>query len=319
MFKEKNILVTGGAGFTGVNLIKRLLDHGANIRATLYKKDVVIKDKRIEYIKVDLRRSEDCSIVCKDMDYVIHCAAVTAGAAMIEKKPLFLLTPNLIMNAQILEAAYETGVKKFAFISSNTVYPVTDYPVKEEDTSNNFFEKYFIAGWMKRFCEIMCEMYSTKIKKPMQTLIIRPANLYGPFDNFDQETSHVLPALIRRVVERQNPMKIWGDGSDIKDFIYIDDYIDGLLLAMEKIENFDVINIASGNQYVLRDLLEIIIDIDGYKNAEIIYDTSKPTMIPKRLIDPSKIEKMLGFKAETPIRVGLKKTIDWYRSALYHS
>jgi GDP-L-fucose synthase len=316
MFSGKNVLVTGGAGFVGANLVKRLAELGANVRATLHKKRSVIKDDRIEYVQCDLQKPEDCAKVCQNMDYVFLCAANTSGAAVMEKSPLVHLTPNLIMNALMLEAAYAAGVKKVLFISTNTVYPVTDYPVKEGDVTNEFFEKYFIVAWMKRFSELMCEMYATRIKAPMQTVIVRPANIYGPFDDFEWETSHVLPALIRRVVERHDPISVWGDGKDIKDFIYIDDVVEGLLLAMEKINGFDVINIASGNQYVLSDLLENMVRLDGYDNANIVYDASKPTMIPKRLIDPSKANALLGFKTKTSIEEGLKKTIEWYRSTL---
>ncbi|CAB1064586.1 GDP-L-fucose synthetase (EC [Olavius sp. associated proteobacterium Delta 1] len=316
MFEGKHVLVTGGAGFVGVNLIRKLLESGAQVRATLHEKEAVIKEDRIEYVRCDLLKSEDCAQVCKDMEYVFLCAAVTSGAAVMEKTPLVHLTPNLIMNAQMLEAAYAANIKKLLFISTNTVYPFTDYPVREEDVTNEFYEKYFIVGWMKRFSEIICEMYSTKIKKPMTTVIVRPANIYGPFNDFEWETSHVLPALIRRVVERHDPIQVWGDGMDIKDFIYIDDLVKGLLLAMEKIDRFDQLNIASGNQYRLRDLLEIIIKLDGYDNARVEYDTAKPTMIPKRLIDPSKGKEKLGFEAKTPIEEGLRKTIEWYRRAL---
>jgi GDP-L-fucose synthase len=316
MFSGKNVLVTGGAGFVGANLVKRLIELGANVRATLHKKKAVIKDDRIEYIQCDLQKSEDCAKVCQNMDFVFLCAANTSGAAVMEKTPLVHLTPNLIMNALMLEAAFAAGVKKVLFISTNTVYPVTDYPVKEDDVTNEFFEKYFIVAWMKRFSELMCEMYATRIKTPMQTVIVRPANIYGPLDDFEWETSHVLPALIRRVVERHDPISVWGDGKDVKDFIFIDDLVEGLLLAMEKISGFDVVNIASGNAYVLSDLLEKMIHIDGYDNARIIYDNSKPTMIPRRLINPSKAKKMLGFSTKTPIEEGLKKTLNWYRSAL---
>ena len=270
MFEGKNVLVTGGAGFVGANLSKRLLDEGAIIRATLHNKDAVIRDDRIEYIYCDLLKQEDCLRVCRDMDCVFLCAAVTSGAAVMGNTPLVHLTPNLIINTRMLEAAYAAGVKKVLFISSNTVYPVTDYPVREDDVTNEFFEKYFIVAWMKRFSEIMCEMYSTKIKKPMQTVVVRPANIYGPLDDFEWDTSHVLPALIRRVVERHDPIEVWGDGMDIKDFIYVDDLVDGLLLAMEKIEGFDAVNLASGNQYCLRDILDVIIKIDGYENVRIV-------------------------------------------------
>jgi len=314
MYRGVKILVTGGTGFVGVNLIQRLLSLGANVRATIHRRSPIVNNEHIEYVQTDLTSPEDCRKAAEGIDYVFMCAANTSGAAVMEKTPLVHLTPNLIMNALMLEASYEANVKKFLFISSNTVYPVTDQPAQENDVINEFYDKYFIVAWMKRFSEIMCEMYATKIKKPMTTIVIRPANIYGPYDDFEWETSHVLPALIRRVVERHNPITVWGDGSDIKDFIYIDDMINGLLLAMERINGFDFLNIASGKQYVLKDLLNLMIGIEGYDGAVINYDTSKPTMIPKRLIDTQKAKSALGFETKTPIEEGLKITINWYKN-----
>jgi GDP-L-fucose synthase len=317
MFAGKKVLVTGATGFIGVNLLNRLLQtDAAVIRGTLHAHDAVLADPRVEYVRGDLTTTEACAKACADMDHVFICSAVTSGAAVMEKTPLCHLTPNLVMNARLLEAAYAAGVKKTLFVSSNTVYPVSDEPMTEEDCTNEFFVKYHIVGWMKRFSEIMCEMYARRIRQPMTTIVVRPANAYGPHDKFDWETSHVLPALIRRVVERHAPMVIWGDGRDIKDFIYVDDLVDGMVHAMEAIEGYDEVNLASGQGYCLRDILDLLLKLDGFEHAQITYDASKPTMIPKRLIDPAKASRLLGFTASTPLEEGLRRTLAWYRSTL---
>jgi GDP-L-fucose synthase len=207
-------------------------------------------------------------------------------------------------------------VKKFLFVSSNTVYPLTDYPVKEGDVTNEFYEKYFIVAWMKRFTELVCEMYASKIAKPMKVCVVRPANIYGEFDDFEWETSHVIPALIRKIVERHDPLEVWGDGNDLKEFIYIQDFIDGMLLAMETLESFDPINIATGNPCTVKDVLGELLRIDNYSNANVVFNTSMPTMIPKRLIDITKAKSQLGFQAKVSLEDGLAKTIAWYRNTL---
>lgn len=314
MFKNKKVLVTGGAGFIGINLIKRLLELGVNVTATLHRKPAVIQDKRVTYIKCELTNADDCKRIVKGIEYVFMCAANTSGAAVMEKTPLVHVTPNVIMNTLMLEAAYEAKVKKFLWLSSNSVYPVTDHPVKEDEMmKGDLFEKYFCVGWMKRFTEILCEMYTTKIKIPMKTVVVRPANIYGPYDDFEWETSHVIPALIRKVVERHNPVEVWGDGSDIKDLIYIDDFIEGMLLVMEKIETFDPINIGTGTPCSVKQALQAILTADNYTDAKIAFNTSKPTMIPKRLIDVSKAKKVLGFEAKTSLEEGIKRTVQWYK------
>ncbi len=313
-FKNKEILVAGGAGFVGSNLIKKLLELGANIRASWHKKPPQIEDERIEYVQVDLTKKEDCLRVVQDMDYVFMCAANTSGAAVMEKTPLVHVTPNVIMNALMLESAYEAKINKYIWLSSNAVYPVTDYPVKEEEMmSGPPFSKYFPVAWMKRFGEILCEVYSTKIKNPMKIVVIRPANMYGEYDNFEWETSHMVPALIRRVVEKHNPIEVWGDGKDVKDLIYIKDFVDGLLLAAEKLDYFEPINIGTGVPVTVADVLNAACAVENYNNVKIIFDTSKPTMIPKRLINVSKAKKLLGFEAKTTLYEGIKKTIEWYK------
>ena len=249
------------------------------------------------------------------MDHVFLCAANTSGAAVIASTPLVHVTPNIIMNAQMLEAAYLAKVQKFVFLSSNAAYPPSaDRFVREEEMfDGDPYDIYFGVAWMKRYTEILCRLYMEKLKNPMRTVVVRPSNIYGPYDDFDFATSHMMSATIRKVVERQNPIKVWGTGDDIRDLIYIDDFIDGLVLAADKINTFDPVNLAYGQGYSIKELLNICLEEEGYQGAVVEYDASKPSMIPVRLIDTSKAERLLGFKARTGIREGIRMTMDWYR------
>ena len=167
--------MAGGSGFVGINLVNKLAGFNANVVASYNKNFSFEKNSNVEYKRYDFLIPDQCKEACTGIDYVFMCAANTSGAKVISSTPLVHLTPNMIMNMNMLEAAYEAGVKKFLFISSNTVYPLTDHPVKEDDVTNEFFESYHIVGWMKRFTEIVCDMYSNKIKNPMSTVIVRPA------------------------------------------------------------------------------------------------------------------------------------------------
>ncbi|MFH1387075.1 MAG: NAD-dependent epimerase/dehydratase family protein [bacterium] len=315
MFKGKKVLVAGGTGFIGINLIKRLLAEGAIVRATLHRKEPVVLNETIAYVKCDLLNPADCQKVVEGIDYVFMCAASTAGAAVMAATPLVHVTPNIVMNAQILEAAYFAKVKKFIWLSSNAAYPPTgDRPVKEEEMfDGDPYETYYGVGWMKRYTELLCKLYSLKLKETMPTVVIRPSNIYGSHDKFDPAASHVMAATLRKVIERQAPIKVWGTGEDIRDLIYIDDFIEAVILATEKINTYDPINIGFGKGYSIKKILQMALEIDGYKEVKVEYDQSKPSMIPVRLIDTTKAEELLGFKPKTDIRTGIAKTIDWYR------
>lgn len=316
IFEDSKVLVAGGAGFVGTNLVKRLLALGADVKASLHRKDPFILDQRIEYVRCDLTKMEDCQKVVAGMDYVFLCAANTSGAAVIASTPLVHVTPNVIMNTQMLEAAYFAGVKKFIWISSNAAYPPSDNrPIKEDEMFNGDpYESYFAVGWMKRYTEILCRLYSEKLKKPMTTVVVRPSNIYGPYDDYDFATSHVMAALIRRVVERHNPFEVWGTGDDIRDWIYIDDFIDALMLATEKVQKYDPVNIGLGRGYSVKQALQMMLELDGFLDAKLVFDPSKPSMIPIRLLDISKAEAVLGFRPQIGLWEGIKKTIEWYRN-----
>ena len=148
----------------------------------------------------------------------------------------------------------------------------------------------------------------------MPSVVVRPSNIYGPHDDFDPATSHVMAATIRKVVERQNPLKVWGTGDDVRDLIYIDDFIDALILATEKIDTYDPVNIGLGKGYSIKQVLQMLMEIEGCGDLKIEYDSSKPSMIPIRLIDVSKAQRQLGFQAQTEVREGMVKTIAWYKA-----
>ena len=313
-YNKKKILVAGSAGFVGSNLVDRLVKLGANVRGTYHLRSPPAINSEVEYLRVDLRNLQDCLRVTSDIDYVFMAAANSSGAEIIEKTPLVHLTPNLVMNAHMLEAAHTNGIEKFCFISSNVVYPLTDFAVVEDDVTNEFFEKYYIVGWMKRFTELMCEMYSKKITNPMATIIVRPGNLYGPYDKFTLRNSKIIPALIRRAIERETPFIVWGNGEDLKDFLYIDDFIDGILSSFEKLNQFEIINIASGKSISIKELVRLILFATNYAEADIAYDQEMPSMIPKRLINIDKAFKMLNWKPKIGMAEGIEKVVDWYIS-----
>lgn len=309
----KRILVTGAAGFVGSNLIPELVRAGARVRGTLFQRQSPNSQPEVEYVWANLESKEDCEGVCKGMDYAVLAAANSSGAAVMATTPLVHLTPNLVSNARMLEAAHLCGLKKVLFLSSNTVYPLTDFPVKEIDASYEFYESYFIVGWMKRFSEIMCEMYSQRIRNPMTTIVLRPGNIYGPYDKFDWKKSKVIAALIRRVVERQNPIEVWGDGLDIKDFIYVQDVVTAVIESLKRLDSFTILNIASGVPATIRQIVDTLLRIENLTDVVPRYDLSKPTMIPKRLIDVELARESIGFAAKTSLTEGLRLTLEWYR------
>ncbi|MBF0330990.1 MAG: NAD-dependent epimerase/dehydratase family protein [Candidatus Omnitrophica bacterium] len=314
-FKGKKILVTGATGLVGINLLKKLSGAGAHIRAIYHVRKPVVRRPDIEYVRGDLTRRTDCDKAVAGMDMVFHCAANTSGAAVMTKTPLVHVTPNILMNAQLLEAAWLARVRKFMWLSSSTGYPVTGMrPVREEEMlTGEPYEKYFCVGWMKRYTEVLCRIYGEKIKDPMTTIVLRPTNIYGEHDDFRFETSHVMAALIRKVAERHAPVAVWGDGEDVRDLIYVGDFTDVMLLAMANVKSYAVFNIGFGKAYKVKDILKRIMKIDGFKDGQMKLDPSKPTMIPARRVDLTRMHKILGFKPATSLDEGIKKTLAWYR------
>lgn len=315
-FYGKTVLVAGANGFIGTNLLKILTKYCSSIRAVSFKSLPQKTYENVTYLNGDLRSRAFCHEIMEEIDYVFMCAASSSGAAVIKDTPLTHLTPNVQMNTNILEASYDRKVKKLLFISSSTVYPPGDQPMSENDINNNYFNQYYAVGWMKRFTEVMCEIYSNQQKNPFKAVIVRPGNLYGPYDKFDPQKSKVIPSLIYKLSNNPSELLVWGDGRDIKDFIYVDDFIEGMLSVFVSKSNSSIFNIAFGRSVDLRHVIDILLDIYDQKDLPIKYDTTKPQMIPVRRIDIAKAQKELNWRPKTSLKIGLSKTVIWFNSKI---
>lgn len=314
MFENKKVFVAGGrTGFVGTNMAKALLAKGAIVYVHSLNPN---KPSNFAPGTPNLFESTgDLSVsanIPPGIDYVFHCAAHTAGAYEMATNPVAQITTNVFMNSLLLDAAAKSKVKKFLFISSSAIYPELAIPISEDkgfegDPPGN----YFGVGWMKRYAEKLAEFYFRWYG--MEVTIIRPSNIYGPYSGFDLETAHVLPALIRRFLERQDPLEVWGTPDVVRDFIYVDDFVRGALLAFEKLSGFDVCNIATGEFYTIGEAVDIIKELTEYTGT-ITYNSSKPMTIRQRKVDVTKASKALVFSTEISFREGLKRTIEWYKN-----
>ena len=316
MFENKKVLVAGGrTGFIGTNVAMELLRRGATTYVHSKKSskpsNFPAGTKNVYELVEDF--SESVTLP-EGLDYVFHCAAHTSGAKEMVTNPVAQITENLFMNTRLMDAAAKNGVKKFIFISSSAVYPDKEVPITEDMAfEDDPPPSYFGPAWMKRYAEKLAEFYYKRYQ--MKILIIRPSNVYGPYSGFDLEHSHVLPALIRKFVEKQDPIEVWGTPDVLRDFIYADDFVRGLLLAFEKGEDFDVFNICTGSQVTIGESVKLISELTDYQGS-YGFNVSKPMTVGKRVIDGSKAERLLNFRSEIPFREGLRRTIEWYRSTL---
>jgi len=315
-WENKKVLVTGGEGFIGYNIALKLKSLGAIVTITEHSNGFdsgFHVEDGFNVLPCDLLKQKDCMYIARDKDVVFMCAAVSHGAKFIKENPLAMVTPNVIMNAQMLDASFSSGVNKFVFISSSAAYPDTgDTPTKEDDIfKGDPYNVYYAPAWMKRYAEIMCRTYTEKIQNAMQCIVIRPSNLFGPYDNFDPELSHVTASLIRKIAERLNPLEIWGDGNDIRDILYIEDFVDMTLQVIEKTKGYDPINISYGEAYSIKQILEFLCKIENFY-PEITYNSNKPSMIPIRRIDATKA-RLIGIQPKYNIIDALNKTLLWYK------
>ena len=294
MFYEgKKVLVTGAGGLVG----------------TYRNREVPSWVGDLETMQCNFMDIEDVKKAVEGMDIVFVCSANTSGAGVMAHDPLQHITPNLIMNSTLMEESYRAGVERFFFVSSATTYPPADYPIKEDEVFDGEpYKTYFGVGWMKRYTEILGQFYHRN--NLMKIAMVRPANIYGVQGEFSDETGHVLPALIRRALEKQDPYVVWGNPDVVRDFTHSKDMARACLDVVEKYAVCDPINIASGNLVTIGESVDLILKYANH-NVTPQYDETKPVTIQYRALDTTKAKDVIGYKPTIAFEDGIQETVNW--------
>jgi GDP-L-fucose synthase len=304
-WRGKRVTVTGGAGFLGTQVVEVLKKHGNSNAQIPRSRDY------------DLRRLDAIQRMLRDFqpDILIHLAARVGGIGANRSHPAEFLYDNLMMGSQLLHESWRSGIEKFVSVGTVCAYPkFTPIPFREEDLWNGYPEETNAPyGLAKKMLLVQGQSY--RAQYAFNSIYLLPVNLYGPGDNFDLESSHVIPALIRKCIEAKkrgsDKVVVWGTGKPSREFLYVKDAAEGIILAAERYDGADPVNLGSGKEISIKDLFDMIAHLTGF-NGKVEWDTSRPDGQPRRCLDTSKAEKLFGFRAKTPLESGLRETIDWY-------
>jgi len=307
----KKILVCGATGFIGKNVTLGLSKNRKfEIHAVRFNRPAYKTSKNVKWHKADLRNSNEVDKVVKDMDIIIQCAATTSGSKDIVSKPYIHVTDNAIINSFIFRSAYTHQIKHFIFPSCTVMYPSSKKATKENDFTGKIIDKYKGAGETKVYLEKIANFYSMLSKTKFT--IIRHSNIYGPHDKYDLDKSHVFGATITKVMKAKDDLEVWGDGSEIRDFLHVDDLVDFIKTAISKQKTqYEIYNCGSGKAITIKQLCNLIVKISK-KPLKINFNKDKPTIAFDMFLNCTKAKKELGWEPKIQIESGIKKTITWW-------
>jgi GDP-L-fucose synthase len=307
---NQRVCVTGGSGFLGSFVVDKLRQRGA-------KEIFIPRKKDYNLVEIDAVKQ---MLADANPDILIHLAANVGGIGANRTHPAEFFYNNLMMGVPLLHEAWLTGVKKFVAIGTVCSYPkYAPIPFKEEDLWNGYPEETNAPyGLAKKMLLVQSQTYRQQYG--FNSIYLLPVNLYGPKDNFDLETSHVIPALIRKCIEAKEnnlpEIEVWGDGSPTREFVYVEDAAEGILLAAERYNESEPVNLGSSSEISIKELVELIVELTGF-TGKLHWDTSKPNGQPRRKLDTQKAENLFGFRSTTNLVEGLKKTIQDYQNSLH--
>ncbi|MBW7990143.1 MAG: NAD-dependent epimerase/dehydratase family protein [Planctomycetes bacterium] len=318
MYKNKKVLVAGGTGTIGIPLVKRLIELEAivtvvSIDSPEYARKVL--GREVSFVKSDLTKLDNCLSATKEQNYVFNLVGIKGSTGIGETKVASYFVPMLWFQTNLMEASFRNGIERYLFVSSICGYPQSLIP-KKEDTMWDGLPKQNdrIPGLAKRIGEIQGEAYLQE-HGWNAVRIVRPSNVYGPFDDFNPQTAQVIPALIARVVRGENPLKVWGDGTAIRDFIFSEEVVEWMLIALDKAPPCVPINLGLGKGTTIRELAETIVQCVP-EPPRIEWDKTKPSGDSVRILSMERAKKLIGFKLKTDLKEGIKKTVDWYLNHL---
>jgi GDP-L-fucose synthase len=313
---KKKILICGATGFIGRNLVEFFAGQAGYEVTALYHKEAVPdklkQDKRISFIQSDLRDHGDVKRAVSGQQVVVQAAATTSGAKAIVTRPYHHVTDNAVMNSLLFRACHEEKAEHVVFFSCTSVYEPKKDPVTEDDFNGQMIDKYFGIGWTKVYIEKMCKFYADL--GPTKYTAIRHSNIYGPYDKYDFERSHVFGATVAKVMGATNgKIEVWGDGSDERDLLHVDDLVHfvGIALRSQK-KPFELLNLGSGRTVSVRELVEKVIERSG-KSLKMEFDKAKPTIGFKLSVNSSRAKKTFDWEPRVKLEDGITRTLDWYK------